>query len=345
MTTLRQGDRGPAVLELQMLLRMTGHDPGPLDGVFGPRTWLASNDLLVKDPHWPATSREVTDANLTGLRTLPRRAVELSRILTPISAVDMRIALVAGYEVEIQTVEEAEMVGSGAMTNAVRVALAHLAVEHGCESWRGPMTQELDEYRLLPPTWLQPKPAEQRQVFIAVWCNNIGNRQVRHEDRGFAQSGPEMPTVPWFGMAATEGSGASARRATSAHYAYPNAAEGAAAYWRFLRDHYAHALPAFEAGDPEAAARLLKGFGRDGGPFAVGDLVALIGDRNENRRGRVIAIVPDDHDGPAEARVDWSGRGTDWHRFSDLRQAWWPYYTGSLKDYTAGMRDRFRAFT
>jgi len=42
---LSPGDRGAVVLELQTRLKAVGHDPGPLDGVFGTRTELAVRDL------------------------------------------------------------------------------------------------------------------------------------------------------------------------------------------------------------------------------------------------------------------------------------------------------------
>lgn len=38
---LRKGDRGQAVKELQEALKSLGYDPGPIDGVFGPRTEAA----------------------------------------------------------------------------------------------------------------------------------------------------------------------------------------------------------------------------------------------------------------------------------------------------------------
>jgi LysM repeat protein len=38
---LRQGDRGPAVSRLQTLLRIALFNPGPINGVFGPRTQVA----------------------------------------------------------------------------------------------------------------------------------------------------------------------------------------------------------------------------------------------------------------------------------------------------------------
>lgn len=54
---LRQGDRGPAVRRFQTLLRIAGFDPGPLDGIFGPRTQSA---LL-------AFQRSVKELEITGV--------------------------------------------------------------------------------------------------------------------------------------------------------------------------------------------------------------------------------------------------------------------------------------
>ncbi|WP_088554756.1 PGRP and LysM peptidoglycan-binding domain-containing protein [Calderihabitans maritimus] len=39
--TLRRTSRGPAVRVLQLLLTRAGFDPGPIDGIFGPRTEAA----------------------------------------------------------------------------------------------------------------------------------------------------------------------------------------------------------------------------------------------------------------------------------------------------------------
>ena len=38
---LRQGDRGPAVSRFQTLLQIARYNPGPIDGIFGPRTKTA----------------------------------------------------------------------------------------------------------------------------------------------------------------------------------------------------------------------------------------------------------------------------------------------------------------
>jgi peptidoglycan hydrolase-like protein with peptidoglycan-binding domain len=58
---LRQGATGPAVIQLQTALKAAGFDPGPLDGVFGPRTEAAviafqkSKNLLVDGVVGPQT--------------------------------------------------------------------------------------------------------------------------------------------------------------------------------------------------------------------------------------------------------------------------------------------------
>jgi len=54
---LRQGDRGSAVTRFQTLLRFAGFNPGPIDGIFGPRTQAA---LL-------AFQRSVKELEVTGV--------------------------------------------------------------------------------------------------------------------------------------------------------------------------------------------------------------------------------------------------------------------------------------
>jgi len=231
---LREGSRGPEVLELQWLLAMTGYPPGPTDGIFGPRTARAAFD----EKAGPFTSgrQVIYDGDIADLRALPRRPVELPRILTPATALDMRVALLAGYMATFP-----ERMSTSA--NAVRVALAQLCVEHGLLPWVATRT--------VPP-WLAP--ATGAEVYAWLWNNNVGNRQVIDADRDAAG----MPTVPCFWMNPIEGSGAGAAKRRSRHYAYPNLAEGAAAYWRFLGEHCASALAAFERGDPLDAAHQLK---------------------------------------------------------------------------------------
>lgn len=59
--TLRQGSRGAAVAQLQGLLRQRGFDPGPSDGIFGPRTgdavrrFQAAHGLVVDGVVGPQT--------------------------------------------------------------------------------------------------------------------------------------------------------------------------------------------------------------------------------------------------------------------------------------------------
>ncbi len=54
---LRKGDRGPAVRRFQTLLRIAGFNPGPIDGIFGPRTQVA---LL-------AFQRSIKELEITGV--------------------------------------------------------------------------------------------------------------------------------------------------------------------------------------------------------------------------------------------------------------------------------------
>lgn len=54
---LREGDRGPAVKRFQTLVQYAGYNPGPLDGIFGPRTKEA---LL-------AFQRSVKELEITGV--------------------------------------------------------------------------------------------------------------------------------------------------------------------------------------------------------------------------------------------------------------------------------------
>jgi peptidoglycan hydrolase-like protein with peptidoglycan-binding domain len=46
--TLREGSSGEAVRELQVALKETGEDPGPVDGQFGPQTLAAVKDFQQK---------------------------------------------------------------------------------------------------------------------------------------------------------------------------------------------------------------------------------------------------------------------------------------------------------
>lgn len=227
MVTVREGSRGPEVVELQWLLRATGHDPGPLDGILGPRTALAVRDEETARIGWPIDLAEMDPEHMAALRALPRVAVEMPRLHTPTTLEVLRSALAAGYAAVFGDVAEALALAS----LAVRVALAQLAVEHGAD-------------------------------YSAIWSNNLGNRQVRHEDRAFAQSGYETPLTPFYRLRSREVVRGRDVELVADYYAYPpgptGLEEGAAAYWRALRDHYPQSLVAFEAGAPAAAALKLK---------------------------------------------------------------------------------------
>lgn len=224
---LREGSRGPDVLLVQWLLRACGYDPGPLDGIFGPRTAAAvcafdHPGLACNDP----IADEVTIANL---RRAPRISVEMPRLRTPTTLEALREALERGYDGAFPDRDAFVFahIGKGVRDTAVRVALAQFAEEHGAD-------------------------------YSAIWSNNLGNRQVRRDD--------DRSVTPFYALRSREivRVGAEQREAmlVSPYYAYPpgptGLEEGAAAYWAALRDHYPQSLSAFEAGAPAAAALKLK---------------------------------------------------------------------------------------
>jgi hypothetical protein len=73
---LRQGHRGEDVRQVQQLLQEAGHDPGPLDGFFGPRTDAAVRafqsarqlvvDGIVGPKTWEALTTPSTDGSARG---------------------------------------------------------------------------------------------------------------------------------------------------------------------------------------------------------------------------------------------------------------------------------------
>ncbi len=228
---LREGDRGGRVVELQLLLRMTGHDPGPVDGIFGERTFYAANEAYSMVFEAPPVGWR---ADVPYLRQQPRLAIEMPRVSTPTSEEELRLAIGRSYvEVVRPSGPDGTQVGVPQMRNAVLVALAHLAVEHGA-------------------------------TYAAIHTFNVGNIQVPHQQIDGRSS---LPRVPWFDLVSkevltvTDKDGKIVRREVDMKSPYPafaNLLEGATAYWTFLRDHCSAALARFESGDPAGAAHELK---------------------------------------------------------------------------------------
>lgn len=78
---LRFGDTGPAVAALQRLLAENGFDPGPADGVFGPRTEAA---VLAAQRHYGlAVDGLAGRMTVTALQSRPRPAVAAARSAPP----------------------------------------------------------------------------------------------------------------------------------------------------------------------------------------------------------------------------------------------------------------------
>ena len=305
------------MLHLQLLLAMSGRDPGPLDGVWGPRTehaCLASTVGQWRKRGDSGPIELVVEAgDIEILRAAQRRPVEVRAVRTPIIEVNMRIALAAGYAVVFDRDPN---------PLAVRVALAQLVIEHGCTEWSATIAKE--NPAPCPPLWGE-------RAFVDVWDFNVGNQQVPFSQR-------ERPPVPHFYLTPDEVLPGGRRPVRSPHPAFSCAAEGAVAYWTRLDRDYPHVLPAYEAGDPEQAAVLLKGLGPVGGPFVVGELVTWAnGHGGENLRGRVTEMI----DG-GRVVVQWPSRRASVEQ-SALRKAFHAYYTGSMSDYFKVMVDRFKA--
>ncbi len=75
---LRRGDRGARVFDLQRRLRALGYDPGPVDGIFGPRTEAAVRAFqrdagLVADGIVGRRTRTALDSPVGRDRRRPRR--------------------------------------------------------------------------------------------------------------------------------------------------------------------------------------------------------------------------------------------------------------------------------
>ncbi len=218
---LREGERGEHVIELQLLLKFTGYDPGPVDGIFGELTAAAvkaferEEGLLIPSGYLSAPLYET-------LRVSLRLAIEVPRVSTPASEEELRLAIRRSYVEVVRPPgpDGTQVIGVPQMRNAVLVALAHLAVEHGPDGH-------------------------------GIHTFNVGNIQLAREVAAH-------PTAPWFRLASVEGEGATAGKREAIYPAFANLLDGCVAYWTFLREHCAEALARFEAGDPAGACHSLK---------------------------------------------------------------------------------------
>ncbi len=221
---LREGDRGQRVVELQLLLRMTGYDPGPVDGIFGKLTAAAASEAqeeLLGPPRWP-----ISVVLLQYLYRQPRLAIEAPRVSTPASEEALRLAVRRSYVEVVRPPgpDGTQVIGVPQMRNAVLVAMAQLAVEHGADGH-------------------------------GIHTFNVGNIQVSQKRYSILTG---LPMVPFFWLTSVEGEGASAGKRAAAYPAFANLLEGCVAYWTFLREHCQEALARFEAGDPAGACHALK---------------------------------------------------------------------------------------
>lgn len=112
--------QGPAVLELQLLLITRGFSPGPLDGIYGPKTGAAVERARVAAKLPPLSSSAAS--LLQWLRSVAPKPIELLRIRTPIASKNLAQALREGHKHYFD--EEP----SG---RRLRMARAHCALEHG----------------------------------------------------------------------------------------------------------------------------------------------------------------------------------------------------------------------
>jgi hypothetical protein len=111
--------RDMSVVSLQLLLLTRGYDPGPIDGIRGSRTVAAERAASIKSGWlgWPVGFREV----LAWLRDQPRVGVQVPRVLTPLSAAEIREALTVGHFDAFDVYPSA---------SRLRMACAQMHVEH-----------------------------------------------------------------------------------------------------------------------------------------------------------------------------------------------------------------------
>ena len=69
---LRKGSTDPAVRDLQQAMKALGHDPGPIDGIMGPRTKAALQKYVaVPAPKEPSPADQVIARFRTERRESP----------------------------------------------------------------------------------------------------------------------------------------------------------------------------------------------------------------------------------------------------------------------------------
>jgi hypothetical protein len=118
---LRSGLSGVDVVTLQTTLRARGHDPGPADGKFGPRTnaavraFQASRGLHADGIVGPQTRAELAVESTPERRRVPKTH-------TPLSAAGLMNALAWGHEAYF---------GVQPTKARLSVAWAHVAIENG----------------------------------------------------------------------------------------------------------------------------------------------------------------------------------------------------------------------
>ena len=118
---LRLGLSGVDVVTLQTLLRARGHDPGPADGRFGPRTdaatraFQASRGLHADGIVGPQTRAELAIESAPERRRVPR-------VRTPLSDAGLMSALAWGHEAHF---------GTQPSRARLSVAWAHVGIENG----------------------------------------------------------------------------------------------------------------------------------------------------------------------------------------------------------------------
>jgi hypothetical protein len=118
---LRLGSSGVDVLALQSLLRTRGHDPGPSDARFGPRTDVAVRTFqATRGLHVDGIVGPQTRAELAIQSTPTRRRVPKAR--TPLSAAGLASTLARGHEAYF---------GTQPTRARLSVAWSHVALENG----------------------------------------------------------------------------------------------------------------------------------------------------------------------------------------------------------------------